>query len=205
MSASLIGSFILASILVVISPGPATLYVLRRCHGSLGEPIKAVAGIVAGDIVLITLSGVGVAALVIRFPEFASAMKLTGAGYIAWVGFNLLVRRASADHRPEIGLGSSLVGGLLITLSNPKAILFFAAFFPLFMNERAATGDQFLGLALIFEAVNLVFFALFILAARGMLRRSESYKTTAVRAISGFGLLVAATIAIAATLAELFR
>lgn len=202
MSASLIGSFILASLLVVISPGPATLYVLRRSQESLAEPIKAVAGIVTGDVVLITLSGLGVAALVGRFPEFASAMKLIGAGYIAWVGSNLLTDRTGGQ-RSETPISSSLLGGLLLTLSNPKAILFFAAFFPLFMDAHAPVAGQVLRLAAIFEVVNLAFFALFIVAARSLLQRIEPRTTAALRTVSGLGLMIAASIASAATLAEL--
>lgn len=203
MSASLLGAFILASVLVVISPGPATLYVLRRSEGPLGEPVKAVAGIVAGDVVLISLSAIGVAALVMRFPELASAMKLAGAGYVTWVGLNLLTSGQSDSEQSQPILRSSLAGGFLITLSNPKAILFFAAFFPLFMDGHAPAGGQLLRLGAIFEMVNLAFYGLFIVTARSVFRRIEAGSGKVARIIADIGLLVAASAAAAATLAGL--
>lgn len=203
MNASLLGAFVLTSILLVITPGPATLYVLRRYQGPLGDPIKAVAGIVAGDIILIGLSGIGVAALVMQFPELASAMKLAGAGYIAWVGWSLLTRSAEGGDPHRLGRHSSLAGGLLITLSNPKAILFFAAFFPLFMDERAPIASQFIWLAAIFEAVNLVYFALLIAAARHAFRRIDARRSMTVRIAAGIGLLAAASLSILLTLEDM--
>jgi leucine efflux protein len=193
MSLGLSTGFVLASFLVVISPGPATVYVANRSIGTIDQPIKAVAGIVLGDVILIALSGMGVAALVTRFPEVASGMKLAGAAYVAWIGLGMV--RAAASSAPGLTASrSSFSGGLLLTLSNPKAILFFAAFFPLFMAERAPVGAQLVRLGLLFETVNLAFYAVFIAAMRFIWSKATFQHGQPIRTICGIGLMLAAVV-----------
>jgi leucine efflux protein len=205
MSAALLVSFIVASFLVVVAPGPATLFILRRCGERLSEPIKGVAGIVVGDVVLIGLACLGVATLVMRFPELAGTMKLTGAAYVAWLGWQALRSPPAATASAEQGLRGSFAQGFALTLSNPKPILFFAAFFPLFMTADQPAGLQFARLGALFEAVNLAFYAVFIGAARPLLRRLQPHHSAAVNAVSGAGLLAAGILGGAVTLVELGR
>jgi leucine efflux protein len=194
MSAALLASFIFTSFLVVVAPGPATIFILRRCDGSLKDPVKGVAGIIAGDIVLISLSGVGVATLVMRFPEVAGTLKLAGAGYVAWLGWQALKRRTASETATEQGVRGSFAQGLLLTLSNPKPILFFAAFFPLFMTSADSAGLQFFRLGALFEAVNLGFYTVFIATARLLFRRLQPNHSAIVSTVSGAGLLLAGLI-----------
>lgn len=158
-------AFLLAATLVIIVPGPATLYVAGRAQHSPGTALRAVAGIVCGDLALIALSGLGFAALLASWPVLVTAIKVVGALYLIYLGWEMLrgdgrVAAKADDGRAGFGRG------LLLTLTNPKPILFFAAFFPLFIDPRAGGGAQgFYWLGLWFEAINLAYFATVIFVA----------------------------------------
>jgi leucine efflux protein len=206
MSTAILTSFIAASFLVIIAPGPATLFILRRCDRGLSEPLKGVAGIAIGDIVMIGLSCLGVAALVIQFPGIASAMRLAGAAYVGWLGWQTLQAPAPATSTTDQpASGSSFAQGLFLTLANPKPILFFAAFFPLFMTSAEPPAIQVVRLGALFEAINLGFYALFIGAARLLLRRMRPSHGAIVSTLSGLGLLLAGVLGAAATIIGLGR
>lgn len=190
-------SFLLAAILVIVVPGPATFYVAGMAHRSARSAVVATAGIVAGDIVLIGLAGAGFAALVSQWPALLSAIKISGALYVAWLGFGML-RAPATPARTENAFAAAPSSkgfgkGLLITLTNPKPIVFFAAFFPLFISPATPSWlASFLMLGALFEVINLVYFtALILLIAR--LRQTTTYQrfaTSGFNRISGVGLVL---------------
>src|SRR5688572_30861779 len=80
-----VASFLFAATLVVLVPGPATLYVAGQAHRSAGSAGRAMAGIIVGDLVLITLSGLGFSALVTRWPVMLLVLQLGGALYVTFL------------------------------------------------------------------------------------------------------------------------
>lgn len=191
-------AFLLAAMLVILVPGPATLYVAGRTQHSTLSGYRATLGIVAGDMVLITLSGLGFAALVVQWPLLLKAVKLGGGLYIAYLALELL---RSAPGRPpaqaDAGTVQEASGGfvkaLLITLTNPKPILFFAAFFPLFIGNAArSTLGSFYLLGALFELLNLSYFAALI-AVVGQMKRTQLFGPSAgarLQLLSAIGLLI---------------
>jgi threonine/homoserine/homoserine lactone efflux protein len=196
-SAAQFTAFLLASALVIVLPGPATLFVAGRAHASTRAAVAAVAGIVAGDVVLIALSGLGVAALVARWPNLLDAIRIIGALYVAWLGVGLLRAPAAPATAAQRAHTGDALRGLLLTLSNPKPILFFAAFFPLFLDPAAASAMQgYYRLGAWFELLNLAWFALLVLAVR-RLRRSDALAALPrglVHRLAGCGLLLCAAL-----------
>ena len=196
-----IASFLMAASLLIIVPGPATLHVVSRAQVAAGRAVWSLAGIVAGDVVLIGLSGLGFAALVTAWPTLLLALKTSGALYVAWLGIGLL-RAADGQggvrrDRDRTGYGG-FAKGLLITLSNPKPILFFSVFFPVFIDSasRSWMGSFYL-LGGLFEALNLLWFACLIVVVSG-LRHTAALSRLAAgsarKAIGGGLLLCAASI-----------
>jgi leucine efflux protein len=199
-----LASFLLASTLVIVLPGPATFFVLGQARHAAADAGRAALGIVAGDVILIGLSGLGFSALVARWPLLLTAIKLGGAVYIAWLGVGLLKSRSAATGSESATqapcVGRSLLQGLLITLTNPKPILFFAAFFPMFIGSGTAMpARSFYTLGACFEALNLAYFAAIIAAmvhdrrARWFARFLDGGFQTA----SGMGLLCCAGLILA--------
>lgn len=191
-------AFLLAATLLILVPGPATLYVAGQTQHSTLSGCWATLGIVAGDIVLITLSGLGFAALVVQWPLLLKAVKVGGGLYIAYLALELL---KSAPSRPlaqgDAGTVQAAPGGfvkaLLITLTNPKPILFFATFFPLFIDPAArSTMGSFYLLGAMFELLNLTYFAALI-AIVGRMRRTQLFGPSAaarLQLLSAIGLLI---------------
>lgn len=195
MSTALLGSFLFASALLVVSPGPGMLFILRQSQIGAAKAFAGLAGIVLADVALIACSCLGVAAVVARFPALAATIKLAGGAYVAWIGWQIAKAGIHTERRIGDGAGNPLAQGLLITLSNPKAILFFAAFFPLFTRAGVPAATQFAELGLIFECVNIALYSVFIASWRRVLTSSQHVPGAAVSRLCGGGLLLAGSIA----------
>lgn len=155
-------AFVLAAALVILTPGPATLLVASAAQRSRRAASACVSGIVLGDLVLISLSAIGVGMLFTKSPQLARGLTLVGAMYIAWLGVNI-VRSAGRPSAAAAGRGGKrdFLGALLLTLSNPKPVIFFAAFFPLFI-EPTAWSVGYLTCTALFESINLAYFAVLV-------------------------------------------
>jgi len=198
-------SFLLAATAVIVIPGPATLFVASAARHSARRAAQAAAGIIAGDIVLITLSGLGFAALVARWPVLLSAIKLVGAAYLAYLGVGLVRTRpadadATADEPAHAG-ARALWKGLAITLTNPKPLMFFGAFFAMFVAPDAPSRiASFYVLGALFELLNVAYFAL-VIAAIVRLRATAGFARFAAGRFNklcgalllGYGVVVGAS------------
>lgn len=166
--------FVAASLLLVVTPGAGTLSILGALSGGgLRAGYAAQAGLLAGDLILIALAGGGVAALLAAHPGWFELLRYAGALYLAWLGAKLLLARgdsATAAAPAQRGAGACFRRSLLITLANPKAILFFMAFFPQFLDAGHAGAAGFAQLAVVFCLINMLYLALLVWLA-GHLRR----------------------------------
>jgi leucine efflux protein len=127
--------FIPASVAVILAPGPGSLFVARSAAaGGLRAARSAMLGILTGDILLISLSFLGVSALFAAYPSLFRTLRLAGASYLIFLGLRLTLTSPKKDEQAGAGESNgTFKKGMTITLSNPKAIFFFMAFFPLFL------------------------------------------------------------------------
>jgi len=153
--------YLLAAIGLSLSPGPNGLLALT--HGALYGPRRAWATILGGALgffVLIGLSMFGIGALIAASTLGLSVLKWLGGAYLVWLGVQ--VWRA-----PPIGLDETTVAmprshaslfrqGALCALTNPKGLLFFAAFLPQFIDPARSLWLQFLVMAGTFVAIEIV-------------------------------------------------
>ncbi len=136
LSASL--TLFLSMAILALIPGPGVLVVVSRTLSlGLRQGFITAAGIVAGDYVFILLALFGLAALAEVMGGLFIIVKYLGAAFLIWLGVSLVLSRrqklSPAEVKSSGGL-SSFVVGLFTTLSNPKAILFYASFFPAFLD-----------------------------------------------------------------------
>ncbi len=130
-------TFVVGTIIVVLLPGPNSLYVaLVVSHRGAAAGFKAAAGIFTGDAILMTLAILGAATLVQGYPNLFNLIKIAGALYLVWLGLQLLLslrqrRLPDESSRPT---QKPYQTALSISLLNPKAILFFASFFVQFID-----------------------------------------------------------------------
>jgi len=129
--------FIAMSILALI-PGPGVLCVTARSSvGGFSHGLSTAAGIVAGDYVFISFALAGLATLSTVLGDLFFIIKYVGAGYLIWLGISLFVSGSKPDSPTTIRRSSHFAGfsaGIITTLGNPKAILFYISFFPTFLD-----------------------------------------------------------------------
>jgi threonine/homoserine/homoserine lactone efflux protein len=136
------GTFCAAIVLFLALPGPGTFALLTStAKGGLRAGAAATAGVILGDQVLLWLAVAGVSALLAAHPLAFNLVRWAGAAYLAWIGLKLLLARAGQSASPVKILPHHYARqALLITLLNPKAIIFYMAFFPLFIDPAHHQG-----------------------------------------------------------------
>ena len=129
------GAFCATILLFLALPGPGTFALLTStAKGGLRAGAAATAGLIAGDQVLLWLAVAGVAALLAAHPTVFKLMQYAGAAYLAWIGLKLLFAKPGAASPIRIEPHHYARQAFFITLLNPKAIVFYMAFFPLFID-----------------------------------------------------------------------
>ena len=135
------GSFVAAIVIFLMIPGPGNLALITSTSkGGVRGGLAATVGVIAGDQVLMWLAVVGVAALLSAYPPAFRAVQWLGAGYLAWLGLRLLRARPGDAPVLHIKPHHYFNQAMLITLLNPKAIVFYMAFFPLFVDPAQHPG-----------------------------------------------------------------
>ena len=134
-------SFVIAVIVFLLIPGPGNLaLVTSTSKGRIAGGLAATLGLIAGDQVLMWLAVAGVAALLAAWPPAFRAVQWLGAGYLAWLGLRMLLAKAGDAPVLNIRTGHYFRQAFGITLLNPKAIVFYMAFFPLFVDPAQHAG-----------------------------------------------------------------
>jgi len=134
-------AFVAAVLVFLALPGPGTFALLTSTgQGGIRAGVAATLGLIAGDQVLMWLAALGVAAVLQANPALFQALQYAGAAYLAWLGLRLLLAREQAASPIRLMPGHYLRQAFVITLLNPKAIVFYMAFFPLFIDAGQQRG-----------------------------------------------------------------
>jgi threonine/homoserine/homoserine lactone efflux protein len=135
------GAFVVAIIVFLAIPGPGNLAIITSTgKGGIRGGLAAAFGLIAGDQILMWAAVAGVAALLSAYPPAFKAVQWLGAAYLAWLGFRLLSAKPGAAPVLNIRPRQYFRQALMITLLNPKAIVFYMAFFPLFVDPARHQG-----------------------------------------------------------------
>ena len=135
------GTFVVTIIVFLLIPGPGNLALITSTgKGGIRGGLAATAGVILGDQVLMWSALAGVAALLAAYPQAFVIMQWVGAAYLAWLGMQMLLAKPGAAPVLNIKAGHYLRQALAITLLNPKAILFYMAFFPMFVDPAISQG-----------------------------------------------------------------
>jgi threonine/homoserine/homoserine lactone efflux protein len=135
------GAFVAAIIIFLAIPGPGNLALITSTgKGGIAGGLAATMGVIAGDQVLMWAAVAGVAALLTAYPAAFHAVQWLGAAYLAWLGAKMLLAQPGAAPILNIEPRHYFKQAGLITLLNPKAIVFYMAFFPLFVDPARHQG-----------------------------------------------------------------
>jgi threonine/homoserine/homoserine lactone efflux protein len=128
-------AFVAAVLVFLALPGPGTFALLNAtAKGGLRAGAAATCGLIAGDQVLMWLAAIGVAAVLQANEALFKGLQYAGAAYLIWIGFKLLIAKAGTAHPISLRPEHFARQAFFITLMNPKAIVFYMAFFPLFID-----------------------------------------------------------------------
>jgi threonine/homoserine/homoserine lactone efflux protein len=162
-------AFVLAAMVVLIIPGPTIILVISQAiaHGRRAV-LPLVVGVTLGDFTAMTLSILGLGAILASSAALFSVLKWIGAAYLIYLGIKLW-RSNPEKHETRLSATrtskqSLFKGAFIVTALNPKSIAFFVAFLPQFISAQSETFPQFLVLGATFlflAALNATLYALF--------------------------------------------
>jgi len=134
-------SFVVAIIVFLLIPGPGNLALITSTSkGGISGGLGATFGVITGDQVLLWAAVAGVSTVMAAYPTAFHVVQWAGAVYLAWLGIKLLMTRPGDAPILHIKPSHYFRQTLFITLLNPKAIVFYMAFFPLFVDPKTHQG-----------------------------------------------------------------
>ena len=135
------GAFVVAIIVFLLIPGPGNLALITSTgKGGLSGGMGATFGVIAGDQVLLWAAVAGVSAVMVAYPAAFHTVQWLGAVYLAFLGVKMLLAKPGDAPILQIKPRHYFRQAMLITLLNPKAIVFYMAFFPLFVDPARHQG-----------------------------------------------------------------
>ena len=196
------GAFAAAFVLLLFLPGPGNLALISSASkGGLSGGLASVLGLLVGDQMLLWLTVAGVAALLQTLPLLFMALQWLGAAYLMWLGYKMIAAKAGEGPSIQITPGHYFRETMLITLLNPKAIMFYLAFFPQFIDPVHHQGwVTFAVMALTIAALGFVYCLGVVLVTHFMAERiranpkvSGGLQKVAGLCLIGFGLKMVLT------------
>jgi leucine efflux protein len=194
------GAFVVAIIVFLAIPGPGNLALLTATgKGGVRSGMAATLGVIAGDQVLLWLAVAGLSALLINYPSLYSSIQWAGAAYLIGLGYSLFnAKHGDApvlDMKPDHYFRQAL----FITVLNPKAIVFYMAFFPLFVDPAIHLGLlTFAVMAITIAALTFAYGLVVVLLAHHLAERVRANPLATVilnkiagALLIGFGLKLA--------------
>lgn len=193
-------TYVLAVVIIIVLPGPNSLYCLSVSAGhGRAAGWRALAGILVGDSILMMTTILGAGTVLRVYPAVFDAIKLIGGAYLAYLGIRLLIgayynfKNRHQIRRAEFGIKTPsrqnyFYRSLSLSLTNPKAILFFLSFFVQFVDPAYdKPWLSFLILALILQAVSFMYLMLLVYTGKALAERFVK------RPVLGSALMMAAS------------
>ncbi|MCI3206333.1 MULTISPECIES: leucine efflux protein LeuE [Pandoraea] len=196
-------TYLAGVVVVILLPGPNSLYVLAvAAQRGVRQGYAGACGVFLGDTILMTLSAAGVASLLHAQPALFFVVKYLGAAYLCWMGLNML-RGAIANARaaranPEaaalapkhVDADHPFKRALFISLLNPKAILFCVSFFIQFVDPGYAyPAVSFAVLGVIVQTCSFLYLSTLILAGYRLAEHFRQRRRLSAGATGGVGAL----------------
>lgn len=194
------GLFLVTMAVMAVTPGPANIFaVATGAQKGKAAALAGVAGMNAATLVWFAAAALGLGALVTAFPDVFRIVAVAGGLYVAWLGISAVrgaLRGEAGPTHAVIRPGrSALVDGFAVQIANPKAVLFFTAVLPPFLDVNRPLVPQ---LALFAAAT--IGMDVISMSAYGLGGAALSARMTRPRFRRGFGLFVGALLLLAAAL-----
>lgn len=181
MSLEVLAAYVLATTIILVIPGPTIILVVSQAvaHGRKSV-LPLVAGVVFGDFTAMTLSLLGLGAIVSASAALFTLFKWIGALYLLYLGLRLWRTNPQSNtvqpENKDISPHSLFKSSYIVTALNPKGIAFFVAFLPQFINHHEAVFSQLVllgGTFLFLALVNAALYAVFASQLREIIKRKK--------------------------------
>ena len=189
-------TYVIGAFGIILLPGPNSLYVLSVATvRGVKAGYQGACGVFVGDTILMVLSATGVASVLKGLPALFFVLKYAGAAYLAWIGLAMLWGAGQALRHPTLDTPPRKVDSrqpfqkaLVISLLNPKAILFFVSFFIQFVDPGYAhPGLSFLILGLIVQVCSVFYLSVLIFAGVRLAAQFRRHRRLAAGVTAGVG------------------
>jgi leucine efflux protein len=187
-------SFIVAIIVFQIIPGAGTIAILNAtARNGIGSGMKAVFGTLSGDFIFMLAAVLGLAAILGAYPSMLDAAQWIGIAYLCFVGWKLL-KTSSVNQASDLllkkGGWAFFRQALAVSLTNPKVIMFFMAFFPLFLGDGSRPVTLFILMAHV-TAISFVYQTCLVLVCNVIIQclLKCRYARVAVNRLAGIALI----------------
>lgn len=194
-------TYVLGVIAIILLPGPNSMFCLTvGAQYGIAKGYQAIAAVFLGDLVLMTLAALGAASVMVQYPAVFNVVKYVGGGYLAYLSIRMMMGAVKGWMKPakqpneliEPVLSSPNVFGraLILSLLNPKAILFFISFFVQFVDPHYPHPVvSFAVLASILQIVSLTYLTVLIFAGAHLVRWFRSRQKIAAAGLASVGAL----------------
>jgi threonine/homoserine/homoserine lactone efflux protein len=196
----LYGAFLGVMAVMAITPGPANVFqVATGIERGRAAALQSVVGMNAATLVWFGAAALGLGALVAAFPQVFKLVAIGGALYVAWLGVKALRGAFSNEGQPKdivtVRDRSAIVNGFMVQIANPKAILFFTAVLPPFLDVNRPIVPQLLLFAMATISMDVLAMSAYGLGGAALARRLSE-----PRFRRGFGIFVGVLLLLAAVL-----
>ncbi len=202
MSLLSIFSLAIALFVLAVTPGPGMFATISRSLASgFASSLGVIAGIVTGDIIFLVFAILGMSAISQAMGNFFVVVKIIGGAYLIFLGVKIWRSKPVSVQQTNDNKGTNYgnyFSGLVITLSNPKVILFYCGFLPAFMDLPSLSGADFCIVAITVSIVlSSVLICYAYLANRARVFFSSTRSVKRLNKTAG-GVMIATGVAIAA-------
>jgi homoserine/homoserine lactone efflux protein len=197
--------FVVADLMFCLTPGPATMVAVSHAlpHGPAGGmrgALGPIVGVNIGNFIWYALTAFGLIALINAVPTAYAVLRWIGVAYLAWMGFQMLgggAGKLASQSARSASFGKGFVNGLAVHMSNPKALLFYTAFIPPFIDPDGNLLLQFAilaGLTVFTETTGLTFYSALASKARNLGNADQAqplFRKIAAAILLGAALILA--------------
>jgi threonine/homoserine/homoserine lactone efflux protein len=159
-------AFSFAFLLLALVPGAGLAIILSRAlGGGFANGLAVTTGLIIGDFIFMGIAIVGLSALANSMGSFFNLLKYAGALYLLWLGLKMILsdtKQIEVSAQTGKNLFKDVIMGLIVTLGNPKPILFYGSFLPTFLDLTRVTLSDYLTMGLIITLISFVVYGVFI-------------------------------------------
>ena len=181
-------TYLLGATLIVLVPGPETMFVIKTSiKYGVYRGFAAILSILMSDVILVLMAWCGLAAVISSTPVLFNAIKYAGAAYLFYLGLQTLRSVFKSDNKDGEKEADNeetrgIIGrGMLVTLLNPKTLLFYISFFAQFIDIQAAhSWLAFIILAAVMFAITLIYFGFLVFCGSFLISRLKGNRKLSV-------------------------